>query len=463
MLFSSREKHIVVLPFDLVGNDPETVALGDGLMDSLAGKLSNLDVANQSLWVVPATEVRHRKVNDPASALREFGATIAVKGRFERHDHIAHLNLNLIDTKKMREIGFADLESETGDLAALQDEAVTRLGRLMDISVRKDLVRGNEGACDPRRVRRLPCSHLATSRGSTNPVILIWRLPPLQNAVKTDPHFAPGFARLAQVFVLKYRLDLNPKWLQEAQKYCKEALQLDSRVPLAHVALAQVQQHTGHHDLAIQEFQRAIDLDPRDSDALAGIAALYQNGFGRNSDAEAAYIKAAALRPDDWTGYNALGIFYDEIGRHTEAIVQFRRAIDLTPDNSALYANIGSAYLNSGDPKLFKEAEQALKKSVAINPDYATYGNLCFLYEIQHRFSESVAACNKALQLNDQSYVIWNNLTIAYEWQRDNENASAARRRAIELLERQVKLNPQDADAQSTLAALLLRTDSSNT
>ena len=63
----------------------ETVALGDGLMDSLAGKLSNLDGANQALWVVPASEVRHRKVDDPSSALREFGATIAVKGRFERH------------------------------------------------------------------------------------------------------------------------------------------------------------------------------------------------------------------------------------------------------------------------------------------------------------------------------------------------------------------------------------------
>ena len=136
MLFSSREKHIAVLPFDLTGDDSETVALGDGLMDSLAGKLSNLGGANQSLWVVPASEVRHRKVNDPSSALREFGATIAVKGRFERHGQEARLNLTLIDTKKMREIGYADVENQNGDLASLQDEAVTRLGRLMNLSVK---------------------------------------------------------------------------------------------------------------------------------------------------------------------------------------------------------------------------------------------------------------------------------------------------------------------------------------
>ncbi len=38
ILFSSREKHIAVLPFEVTGNNPQTQALGDGLMDSLDGK-----------------------------------------------------------------------------------------------------------------------------------------------------------------------------------------------------------------------------------------------------------------------------------------------------------------------------------------------------------------------------------------------------------------------------------------
>ena len=111
ILFSSREKHIAVLPFDIAGSDPQTQALGDGLMDSLAGKLSNLDPTNRSLWVVPASEVRSREVKDPSSALREFGATIVVKGNFERNDRAAYLKLTLIDPRKMREIGFADVEN----------------------------------------------------------------------------------------------------------------------------------------------------------------------------------------------------------------------------------------------------------------------------------------------------------------------------------------------------------------
>ena len=60
------EKHVAVLPFDNIGSNPENAALADGLMDSLAGRLSNLDVGNQSLWVVPNSEVRRRNINDPA-------------------------------------------------------------------------------------------------------------------------------------------------------------------------------------------------------------------------------------------------------------------------------------------------------------------------------------------------------------------------------------------------------------
>ncbi len=452
MVFSSREKHIAVLPFDLAGGDPETVALGDGLMDSLAGKLSNLDVANQSLWVVPPSEVRHRKVDDPSSALREFGATIAVKGRFERRGQEVRLNLTLIDTRKMREIGFADVENQNGDLAQLQDEAVTRLGRLLDLSVKEDIAVRNE-----QPTTRAAYEDYLTGLGYFQrfdiPGNIELAITALQNAVKTDPHFALAFARLAQVYIMKYRLDQNVKWLHSAEEYAQKAAELDIRVPSTYSALAQVHELGGKHDLAIEEFQHAIDLDPRDAEAVAGIAHSYQNA-GRNVDAEAAYIRSAAIRPNDWTGYNALGIFYEHTGHPTEAIAQFRKALELTPDNSGLYSNLGMTYSDFDDPKMAIEAEKALNKSLEINPTYSAYGNFGFLYLQEHRFNESVTASRRANAINDQGYGVWCNLTAAYEWLGENAKANESRKKAIEMLSKSVKLDPQDAEAQATLAAL---------
>src|SRR5262249_10303270 len=86
----------------------------------------------KALWVVPSSEIRRRNVNDPRAALREFGATVVVKGQVSSDGGTVRLNLELIDSRRMREIGYADLENREQDLSALQNEAVTRLSRLMD-------------------------------------------------------------------------------------------------------------------------------------------------------------------------------------------------------------------------------------------------------------------------------------------------------------------------------------------
>ena len=111
------EKHVAVLPFDNIGSNPENAALADGLMDSLAGRLSNLDVGNQSLWVVPTSEVRRRNVNGSRRCAESNWARIWwSKGSVQRDGNDIRLTVNLIDTKNLRQVGSAMLEDPAGDL-----------------------------------------------------------------------------------------------------------------------------------------------------------------------------------------------------------------------------------------------------------------------------------------------------------------------------------------------------------
>ena len=456
IFLSSREKHIAVLPFEVVGGTSETQALGDGLMDSLAGKLSNLDAVNKTLWVVPAREVRSRKVNDPKSALREFGATIVIEGSFERSNEVAHLRLSLIDPAKTREIGFIDLQDRVGDLAGLVDEAVIRAGRLMNISVdapREQVASGPAGGAAYEDY----LAGVGYFARFDKPGNIDLAIAALQKAVAKDPRFALGLARLAQVYTMKYRFDSNQEWLQRAEEYCRQAAELNDNLPSTYVALASVHQLTGRHEMAVEEYQHAIDLDPRDAEAVSGLANSYLK-LGRTSDAEAEYTKAASLRPEEWQGYNTLGNFYDDLGQHNEAIAQYLHALELTPDNAGVYENLGIAYSNSDDPNTVAKAEWALKKSIEISPSYLAYENLAFLYAGEHRFQESIDAGKLASHLNENDFNVWANLTAAYEWVRDTVNADAARARAIKILERDLRIDPENAEAQATLAALLAKT-----
>ncbi|MBV8176841.1 MAG: tetratricopeptide repeat protein [Verrucomicrobia bacterium] len=452
ILFSSREKHIAVLPFEISGNDPQTQALGDGLMDSLTGKLSNLDAANRTLWVVPASEVRSRKVRDASSALKEFGATIVVQGNFERGEPSAHLRLTLIDPRKVREIGYADVENATGDLAVLEDEAVTSLGRLMNVSVKGETpgtVSGPVGhAAYEDYLVGLGYMQRYDKHGNLDAAISSF-----QKAVTTDPHFALAYAQLGEAYRLKYQLDKDPRWLDLAQASCKQALSLDNRAPAAYVTLANVHETTGNQELAVHEYRRALDSDPRNAAALSGLAHTYEHA-GRVAEAEATFQKASALRPDYWDGYEELANFYRRQRKFAQAIAQYKHAIKLSSDNAQVYANLGGAYIDSGDPKLLSDAEAALKKSIAIDPTYEALANLGALYSEQNRWSEAATATEKALQLNGHDWIVWGNLVSAYEWLNLRDKAEAAEKEMLDLLLEAVQLNPQDAQAQSALAVV---------
>src|SRR5204862_6427610 len=74
-----------------------------------------------------------RNVNDPASALRELGATMVVQGSVRRKGSGVQLTIALIDSKRLRQIGSAELEDRTGALARLQNQAVAGLARMMRV------------------------------------------------------------------------------------------------------------------------------------------------------------------------------------------------------------------------------------------------------------------------------------------------------------------------------------------
>jgi eukaryotic-like serine/threonine-protein kinase len=448
--FGRTEEHIAVLPFENVGNDAANEEVSAGLMESLSSRLTNLEAGRQALWVVPASEVRRHKITDPASALRELGATIAVEGTLRRGGQMIHLTVNLVNTKNLRQIGSVTLEDQAGDFSSLEDEAVARLAKMMRIEVTPEMLRATGGVNGG--AYELYLKALGYTQRYDRPGNLDQAIAALDNAVKVDPRFALGFAQLGEAYRLKYQLDKDTKWIDKALENCQKAQQLNDRLPAVYVTLGHIHRNTGKYDLALQEYQRALQLDPRNADAVIGLAESYDSA-GRTADAEAAYRRAIALRPDSWDGYNYLGSFLDDHQRYEEAIAQFRHATTLTPDNASLYLNLGAVYSDMGE-KHYPEAEQMLLKSIALEPSYPAYTNLGYVYIQQLKYAEAADAEEKALQLNDKDYLVWGNLAMAYEGLKNKEKEGKAWDREIALLEQVVRDAPRDAVAQSNLGLL---------
>ena len=448
---AQAEKHVAVLPFDNFGSNPENAALADGLMESLAGRLSNLEADNHLLWVVPNSEVRRRNVASPADALKEFGANLVIKGSVQRDGSDIRLTVNLIDARKLRQLGSAEVEDRAGDLSELEDQAVARLAGLIGISASPNASRNTGGSANSAAYEDY-LTALGYTERFDKPGNLDRAVTSLERAIKTDPGFALGYAQLGEVYRLKYQVEQNPHWLEEALARCQKAVELDNRLPATFVTLAQIHDVLGKRELALQEFHQALDLDPKNAAALSGLARSFERS-GRIADAEKAFQDAAAMSPEDWDGYNSLGGFYDRHGKYTQAIAAYRRALQITPDNAELYSNLAAAYLDAGGQQSLAQAEQALRKSLALNPSYPAYANLGNLYLQEKRYPEAATATEQALKLNGNDYQVWNNLMLAYEGSRQTDKAEEVRRKAEQLVRQVVELKPRDATAQSMLAA----------
>jgi serine/threonine-protein kinase len=248
-------------------------------------------------------------------------------------------------------------------------------------------------------------------------------------------------------------MDHHPAWVDQAFANCQRALQIDERLPAVHVTLGQLQSTLGKSDLALQEFQKALDITPRDAGALIGQATAYEQ-LGRIPDAEANLQRAIALRPDYWEGYSALGAFYDRQKRVQDSLVQYRRVIELIPDSPEGYSDLGIEYMELNDSQSIAAAEAALQKSIQLAPNYQAYANLGWLYISQKRYADSAAATRKALELNDKDWRVWANLQLAYTWLKEEEKIPPVRAKTLSLLEQYALLNPREAPVQSMLSML---------
>ena len=271
-----------------------------------------------------------------------------------------------------------------------------------------------------------------------------------ENTSKTDPKFALAFAALGEAYWEKYMLTDDPQWVQIASAACQRAAQLNNHLPAVYVTLGRIHSGTGLHDLAIQEFQRAQELDHNNPDALLGLAALYAR-MGRNQEAEDSYKRATAIRPEYWEGHYRLGGFYYKQGRFAEASTHFRRVIELLPDHAAAHTSLGTTLISLGKTD---EAEAEFRKALALAPDYVATSNLAVVYYDHKRFAEAAVMIEKALQINDKDYRLWNNLAVTYEWLGRQDKARHAFHQELLRLEQIVPLRPYDAEVQANLAVL---------
>jgi tetratricopeptide (TPR) repeat protein len=446
-LAAEGPKHLAVLPFANIGDDPANRITSDGLLETLTSRLSDLDSSGKTLWVVPASEVRQRKVTEPRDAVQQLGVNFVVTGSVQREEKGVRLIVNLVDPRSVRQVGSAVISESDGDYSALEDGAVAKLAELLRIDSRTtdsaQHPRANPAAYE-QYLEAMGYLHRWDQKGNLEKAIALF-----EKVSQDDPTFHLGLAGLAEAYRLRDTLDHNQKWVDLALQAANRALEADPKLEPVYVTLGKVHNGAGQYELAMEEFKRALNLAPRDADAIQGMAQTYQK-LGRDQEAESMFRRAIALRPDSWEGYLRLGNFYYAMSRFRDAESQYRRVLDLVPDNVPAYTNLGTVLTNENR---YSEARTVLEKAVALSPTYSAYNNLANIYFLEGRYTDAAAIFEKSIRLNNADYKVWGNLAAAYAATPVLADRSRpAFEKAASLAEQKVREAP-DAGVQSELGS----------
>ena len=176
---------------------------------------------------------------------------------------------------------------------------------------------------------------------------------------------------------------------------------------------------------------------------LASLTALTWHQSAMYTDIKTLWRATIERNPKAWMAHNNLGAVLLREGQVNEAIVHFRRALEIDADQVEAQANLGDALLQKGE---LDEAVAQYYKALQIKPTYAeVHYNLGNALLRKGQADEAIAHYEKALQIKPDDADVHNNLGVVLFQKGEVDQAIAHYQRALEI-------NPQDVQARANLA-----------
>jgi serine/threonine protein kinase/tetratricopeptide (TPR) repeat protein len=276
----------------------------------------------------------------------------------------------------------------------------------------------------------------------------------MERATLADSESPLTFAGLAEAQWFKYFVTEDKLWLNRAAESVRQAQNRYPDLPQVHRIAGLMKYDAGRYEQAIEEYLRAIELDPTNGDGYRRVGQAYQHN-NQPEKALAAFHKAIEADPKQYRNHRDLGTFYYDRGDYEQAVKHFGKAVDLAADEPRIHFSLAAAHINLGQ---FGPAERELRLSLHLRETPVALHALgsVLMYEGQDR--EAVTNITRALNLAPQTYLGWMNLGTAYRRLHLKSESERAYRRGLDLAEVEMTNNPRNGVVRAHLAYLCAQT-----
>ena len=397
-------KSLAVLPLENLSGDPAQEYFADGITDALIGNLAKIG----ALRVISRTSIMQYKSTKKSlpQIAGELRVDAVVEGTVQRSGDHVRIRAQLIHAATDRLLWVETYERDVRDVLGLQSEIAHAIAREIQAKITPaEQLR----LASARPVSRKVLDDYLQGRYHQNKTTeehLHKAIEYFQSAISEDPAYAPAHAGLAQCYNSLGTVLIAALPPTEARRRAEEAatkaLELDSGLADAHVALGYAKKYNWDWDGAEREFKRAIELNPGNGNAR-NYYSRYLTSVGRAEQAIAEMNIAQELDPLSLNISTWRGFVLQCARRYDEAIEQLRRVLADDPDHLFAHWNLGQTYVARGQ---FDEAIAIYEKAAVLSGrEPGVLGFLGMSYGFAGRKDEADRVLQELLELDRRRYV----------------------------------------------------------
>jgi len=392
---NAREKSIAVLPFENLSPDPNNVYFADGVQDEILTRLASL----ADLKVISRTSVMQYK-SGAARDLRKIGQQLGVarvvEGTVQRAGNRVRVSAQLIDVSTNRGLWGQSYDRDLADVFAIQSEIATAIARQLqaNLSAREKTAIEQAPTNNITAFELYARANLLASRNVKGNLMEAADL--LDQAVERDPSFFKAYCLLASTHDRLYFLghDHNPARLALAEAAIAAAFRLHPDAGEAHLARA------GHlyrgfldYDGALAELEIAAKTLPNDAGVFE-LKGFIERRQGKQGEAVRSFERAIDLDPRNSYLLQQIALSYRLLHRYAEQKSVLDRALAIDPDNVDIKLELASVdFYWKADPRPLHQMVDSIRATnLAAPQDIAEYW---LFYALAKR--DAVAARNAVL------------------------------------------------------------------
>ncbi len=417
---------LAVLPFQNLTGDSTQDYFSDGLTEEMITQIGNLNP--QRLGVIARTSVmRYKNSATPLDQVgHDLGVQYVIEGSVRRDADKVRVTAQLIQTKDQTHIWARQYDRELKGLLTLQSEIAQEIADEIQLTLSDRKSGPPQNALSPQNYEAydlyLKGQYFFNKRTVAG---LQEAIRYFQQATVKDPNFARAYAGLADSCALMPGYSGLPpnQFMNPARAAAMKALALDERLPEAHTALALiVQNYDWDWETSEKEFRRAIELNPNYATAHQWYAE-HLMWRGRFDEALQESERARQLDPLSLIIAADNGAIWYFSRRYDRAIEKWHSVLEMEPDFPRA-GLIAVAYAEKG---MSAEALAVIEKRRPTDsaPPWWYWSLKAYIYARTGQRAQAHHALDELLQLNRRSPIDSRILAWNYAALGDKEQALA--------------------------------------